>query len=54
MEWGMQHRKRLHKAGLALVFAALAGSAFAAGPQVLSPEDAQHYAAAFESVDRGD
>ena len=50
----MQHRKRLHTAFVALICAALAGPALAAGPQVLSPEDAQHYAAAFESVDRGD
>lgn len=50
----MQHRKRLHTACLALICAVLAGPALAAGPQVLSPEDAQHYAAAFESVDRGD
>lgn len=50
----MQHRKRLHTAALAMVFAALCGRALAAGPQVLSPQDAQHYALAFEAVDRGD
>jgi soluble lytic murein transglycosylase-like protein len=50
----MQHRKRLHRAALSLIFAALCGRAMAAGPQVLSTEDAQHYALAFEAVDRGD
>ncbi|HEX5377354.1 MAG TPA: lytic transglycosylase domain-containing protein [Phenylobacterium sp.] len=50
----MQHRKRLHIAALALVFASLSARALAAGPQVLSPDDAQHYALAFDAVDRGD
>jgi soluble lytic murein transglycosylase-like protein len=50
----MQHKKRLHMAALALVLVAFCAPALAAGPQVLSPEDAQHYALAFESVDRGD
>jgi soluble lytic murein transglycosylase-like protein len=50
----MQQKKRLHMAALALVLAAFCAPALAAGPQVLSPEDAQHYALAFESVDRGD
>jgi soluble lytic murein transglycosylase-like protein len=50
----MQHKKRLYMVALAWVFATLGAPALAAGPQVLSPDDAQHYALAFESVDRGD
>jgi soluble lytic murein transglycosylase-like protein len=50
----MQQKKRLNMAVLAVVLAAFSAPALASGPQVLSPEDAQHYALAFESVDRGD
>lgn len=39
---------------LAMICTGLSGGALAATPQVLTPADAQHYAAAFDSVDRGD
>ncbi|MCI3135543.1 lytic transglycosylase domain-containing protein [Phenylobacterium aquaticum] len=45
---------RIRIVALAMICTGFSGAAVAATPQVLSPADAQHYAAAFESVDRGD
>jgi len=46
---------RMRTWALALICtAAIAGQAAAAGPQALSPWDAQRYAAAFQAVDHGD
>lgn len=45
---------RMRIAALAVVCTTISGAAFAAPPQVLSPSDAQLYAAAFDAVDRGD
>lgn len=50
----MTQTKRVRIAALALVCATIAGKALAGSPQVLTPADAQSYARAFESVDRGD
>jgi hypothetical protein len=55
----MRQNKRRHVALLALLGALLFGAAsatpaLAAPPQALSPADAEHYAAAFDAVDRGD
>jgi soluble lytic murein transglycosylase-like protein len=51
----MTARNRLRVGAFVLACAALTASgAAAAGLQPLSPSDAQHYAAAFESADRGD
>jgi soluble lytic murein transglycosylase-like protein len=55
----MRQNKRRHVALLALLGALLFGAApatpaLAAAPQALSPADAEHYAAAFDAVDRGD
>ena len=45
---------RMRIAALAVVCTTISGAALAAPPQVLTPADAQLYAAAFEAVDRGD
>ena len=50
----MTQTKRVRIAALALICATIAGKALAGSPQVLTPADAQGYARAFESVDRGD
>lgn len=50
----MTQTKRVRIAALALICATIAGKALAGSPQVLTPADAQSYARAFESVDRGD